>query len=141
MKFGKISQLNWVIVYAILLHVVWGITLLTSPAPLGVTAIYSIIHLGITSGQTAGYFYLLVALLATIGLTAPKPAGFFFLLPQQLVLVGSAFGAAGAMVSGTFLDGTVRGSAFLIADQAPVVLLALLHTVSMYTNFLWRHQL
>lgn len=107
-----------------------------SSTPLNITAISSIVKLGITSAQSASYFYLMIAFLASIGLVAPKPAGFFFLLPQQTVLLLSAIGALGAMISGTFADGIVRSSAFLVADQAPVVVAAVLHTISIYTNVL-----
>ena len=126
----------WIFIYAILLHITWGITLLVSQDPLGITGIASLVHLGVTSAQCVSIFYLLVALLALLGLAAPKPAGFFFMLPQQLVLLSAAFGAINAMVTGTFADGTVKSSTFLITDQAPTVIAAGLHTLALWTRFI-----
>lgn len=127
---------NWVFLYGILLHLVWGLTLLQSVDPLNVTAISTIVSLGITSAPMAGYFYLFVAMMAILGLFGPKPAGFFFLLPQQVVLICSAFGAIQAMVTGVFADGVVRSTTFLIADQSPAVIAAIVHSLAVWSNFL-----
>lgn len=64
-------------------------------------------------------------------------AGFYFkrniytifsLLPQQFVMFLCAGGAMKSMVSGVFADGTVRTSAFLMADQVPLLSIAIFHT-------------
>lgn len=42
-----------------------------------------------------------------------------------------------AMISGTFADGVERPIPFLIADQAPAVLIALFHILSVYKDYLF----
>lgn len=79
---------------------------------------------------------MFVAFLALMGLFAPKPAGLFFLLPQQLVLICAAFGAVQCMITGTFADGVVRSTPFLVADQSPAVIAAVLHTLAVWMNFI-----
>lgn len=51
------------------------------------------------------------------------------LIPQQVVLLVSALGGARAIVDGHYADGVERSSAFIAADQLPIILLALLYTV------------
>ena len=52
------------------------------------------------------------------------------MLPQQFILGVSAMGALEAMYNSTFADGVWRPRAFLIADQIPVVLIAVFHTIA-----------
>jgi hypothetical protein len=53
------------------------------------------------------------------------------LLPQQFLLLVSAFGGIRAAVLGHYADGTVRPWQFIVADQLPVILLALIYTTAM----------
>lgn len=53
------------------------------------------------------------------------------LIPQQLLLLVSAFGGIRAAVDGHYADGTVRPWQFIVADQLPVILLALVYTTAM----------
>ena len=53
------------------------------------------------------------------------------LSPQQLLLLISAFGGIRAAVDGHYADGTVRPWQFIVADQLPVILLALIYTAAM----------
>lgn len=126
---------QWMILYAVLLHWVWGATLLSSSTPLGVTAISAILTLGIVSGTTVGLFYLLIAFLALIGIFAPRPVNTIFLLPQTIVLWIGAYGASQAMWLGVFADGVIRPRSFLIADQAPAIIAAICHTGAVVFNF------
>lgn len=122
--------------YAILLHWVWGSTLLSSAAPLNVTAISTIVQLGLVSAQSAGIFFLAIASMALIGIFAPKKVAVLYLIPQTLVLWLAAYGAIIAMISGTFADGVVRSQAFLITDQAPAVIAAVMHTLAVVDIYL-----
>lgn len=121
---------TWIVWYAICLHWIWGATLLSTSVPLGVTAISTVVHLGIVSGHMAGVFFLLVASVAAIGACAPKPIGAIFLVPQTFVLWLAAYGALNAMFLGSFADGVIRPVSFLITDQAPAVLAAVFHTLA-----------
>lgn len=120
----------WIIWYAIALHWIWGATLLSTSVPLGVTAISTVIHLGLVSGSMAGVFFLIVAAVAVIGVLAPKPVGAIFLIPQTCVLWLAAYGALHAMFRGSFADGVIRPVSFLLTDQAPAVLAAAFHTLA-----------
>lgn len=124
------SKHQWIIWYAAFLHWIWGATLISTSIPLGVTAISTIINIGLVTGNTAGIFYLMIASLAAIGALAPKPAGTFFLLPQTGVLWLAAYGALLAMARGSFADGVIRPTSFLLTDQAPAVLAAIFHTAA-----------
>jgi hypothetical protein len=126
---------QWMIWYAIILHWVWGVVLLTSPTALGVTAISTIVSLGIASSAGAGLLYITVASLSIIGVTAARNLGAIFLIPQTALLWLAAWGAIQAMVTGTFADGVVRDSFFLIADQSPAVVAAFFHTIGVLDNF------
>lgn len=126
---------QWMILYAILLHWVWGSVLMSSTAPLQVTAISTIIKIGLVSAPAAGLFYLLVAVTAMIGLFVHKKYSIFFLLPQSAVLWLGAYGAWKAMTLGMFADGVIRSHEFLITDQAPAVIAAIFHTAAVLNKF------
>lgn len=131
------SRNSWTVWYVICLHWLWGALLLSSPAPLNITAINSLTHFGFISSSYVGVLFLVVAFLAAISRATPKAVSIFFILPQQLVLLVSAVGAVTAMISGTFADGVVRSVPFLIADQAPAVLIAAFHILSVYKDYLF----
>jgi hypothetical protein len=50
-----------------------------------------------------------------------------FLVPQQILLFLSAGSSFKAIWQGHFADGVVRSHAFIMADQAPVILIAFFH--------------
>lgn len=128
---------SWVLWYAIVLHWLWGVLLLSSDAPQGITAIAASAHMGLASGQHLGILYLAVAFLSFMGLAAPRGVNLIMFIPQQVVLVISAMGALRAMATGTFADGVVRPIPFLIADQAPIVMLAICHVICVYISFIY----
>jgi len=126
----------WMIWYAIILHWVWGIMLLSSNSPLNITAIHAMTQMHMSSAPVVGILYLLSALLAVVALAAPRIVGAILLIPQQLLLTVSAIGALMAMFSGSFADGVIRPIPFLVADQAPAVVAAVCHFLSVYANYL-----
>lgn len=127
----------WVIWYCVALHAWWGVILLYDPAASGVTAIAEMTRLTRTT-TAAGIVYLGVSAMATIGLLRVRPgstAGLLELLPQQGALLISAFGACQATIASRFADGVVRSWAFIAADQAPAVLIAIAHTAALIGVF------
>jgi hypothetical protein len=52
------------------------------------------------------------------------------LLPQQAILTLSAYAAVAAVVVAHYGDGVIRPRAFILADQAPVMLAFALHTAA-----------
>ena len=119
-----------IIIYAIMIHLLWGICLLNNQAAGNATAVHTMLEF--ISAPYAAILYIAVALLALIGLFCRKGLGAILaLLPQQFVLMISAGGVLYAMWNGTFADGIHRAHEFLIADQAPAVIAAILHTVAL----------
>lgn len=118
--------------FTILLHTIWGILLFTSDAPLRITAIHTVVRMGLVSAQEAGTLYLSVALLAVMSLFVPGKIAALYLAPQNILLALSAFGATRAMFLGQFADGIIRDPAFIVTDQMPAILLFGLHTVVMW---------
>jgi hypothetical protein len=130
--FVKWTRPRIMILFAVSLHLIWGVLLWRSDAPLGVTAIEALHRY--TSLLGLGHYGLsvlvtTVAVLALIG-TIVHPRHFYLLMPQQIVLMMSAAGAVQAMWLGQFADEVLRPSAFIAADQMYTVLAALGHTVA-----------
>lgn len=118
-----------VIIYAIILHYIWAVTLLVDGQAAAVTA---------TSGlygrfdQIVPYFLIFVATSALLSITRPRISLWpvLLIIPQQVALMLSAYAAVGAMISSRFADGIQRPHAFIIADQCPAVLIMVFHTVA-----------
>ena len=104
--------------------------LLTSNSPMDVTAISTVKSIGLASSSFMGLFYLLVAVSGLLGVLNKRKEGLIFVLPQSFLLIVSAFGAAQAMVSGMFADGIIRPVAFLVVDQSPAIIAAILHSMN-----------
>ncbi|SRR6266571_428782 len=120
---------SWIIWYAVLLHTLWGILLLINEAPLGATALH--VYAGVPRYLLAVLFFAAAAL-AAFALTRDRPTwqSLASLLPQQGLLSVSAFGAVVAVIYAHYGDGVPRPRLFIFADQAPVILTMLLHTVA-----------
>lgn len=118
-----------IIMYAIILHYVWAVTLLIDGNAAAVTA---------TSGlygrfdRLVPYFLLFVATSAWLSITRPRISLWpvLLIIPQQIALMLSAYAAIDAMVSSRFADGIQRPHAFIVADQCPAVLIMVFHTVA-----------
>lgn len=118
--------------FAVGLHLIWSILLLVSDAPKSTTAIYTLSQL-FPNRYGLSIVLVVVAGCALYGLfkhTSGVTDRVLLLAPQQLILGISAAGAIRAVALGQFADGTVRSSAFLLADQAPAVLALLVHSAS-----------
>jgi hypothetical protein len=97
------------------------------PAAGNATAVHTLLNFIPTSSAIAAYFG--VAALATIGLFCRRNiVKALCMLPQQFIMMVSSGGALLSMWLGQFADGVQRPHAFLIADQAPAIIAAILHT-------------
>lgn len=124
-----LSGARWMVGIAIALHVLWGVILLFSAAPLGATPVH--VYAGLPHAL-AGLLFLFVAAVAALGVLR-LPSGWpevLALLPQQAVLSVSAYGALQAIVVKHYGDGVVRPRLFILADQSPAILVMLLHTAA-----------
>ena len=128
----KYLERKWIIWWAIIVHFAWGILLLSDASPLGITAIHEFTLLSLPRHVISILFIVIAAMAAWGVLHKPKfeITRVLFLLPQQMLLVISAVGAAKAMWLSQFADGVIRPREFLIADQIPVILTAIFHTLA-----------
>jgi hypothetical protein len=120
---------SWIIWYAVLLHVLWGILLLASSSPYGATAMHVY--------DMMPRFALAALLFSASGLAAwaitwarPSWQSLAALLPQQALLTISAYAALLAVIQAHYGDGVIRPRLFILADQAPVILTMVLHTAA-----------
>lgn len=118
-----------IVLYAVLLHIIWAVSLIINPAVSGVTGIHILLHY-MGSPLLTAIVLLAAAVFAVLGCVVWQPYRAFFLLPQQLLLLLSASGALWAMITAQYADGVLRTHTFLIADQAPALLAAAFHTIA-----------
>lgn len=130
---------RWIVVYAAVLHLAWAAILFAFP-PVRTTALDLLVHLFGNVTPVAGVALLLSVVLALTGLRLRnrRSLSFALILPQQFLVTVSAIGAVGAMLSGHFADGIIRPNEFIIADQAPAVLLAAMHAAALLERYAWR---
>jgi hypothetical protein len=122
---------------AIILHVVVAILLLADPAAGRSTGPAEVVQV---LGRTGGIIGMLacsaLALGAILFKAAPDLARTFALIPQQLLLYLAAWGGLQAVIAGHYADGVTRPHEFILSDQLPVMLLAVIHTLSII-EFPW----
>jgi hypothetical protein len=130
---------RWIVCYAAILHLAWAVILFAFP-PVRTTALDLLVHLFGNFAPVTGLVLVVSIACALAGLRLRnRPVlSFALLLPQQYLVIVSAVGALGAMLAGHFADGIVRPSEFIIADQAPAVLLALMHAAALLERYAWR---
>ena len=121
---------RWIILYAVALHLVWAVLLCASPTPLGATPLA--VFRGLPRLVAAGLLLVagVTAVWAVRRVRVPSQWTLLAVLPQQAVLTVSAWSAAAAMWAAHYADGVPRPRGFIVADQAPVVLTAILHTLA-----------
>ncbi len=126
----------WIFLYAIILHIVWGLVLLFDERASWTTGLYAVVNL--CGGTKLAAIVLIVVGVLAIGSLYPKiklKHGLFCLCPQQFFIIVSAWGATKASIDSSFADGVVRPSAFIFADQFPSILLAVVHTGALMEHF------
>ncbi len=123
--------MSLMVLYAILLHTIWGINILIEPSSSMITAT-SFLKEMVHSTVIVGLLYLIVSISASFTLFGkPKKWKMFLALPQQALLIQSAMGAIRCMINGHFADGVARPIPFIIADQSPIIIAMLLHTIAL----------
>lgn len=126
---AALRPLPWIIWYAVLLHTLWACLLLASQHPYGATALH--VYRSIPRSLTV-VALLTASALAAWAITRDQPSWktLAALLPQQAILTISAYAAVAAVVVAHYGDGVIRPRMFILADQAPVVLVFMLHTAA-----------
>lgn len=134
------SNKNIIFLYAATLHLLWAIMLTVSAEPLRTTGI-DFVFSGTNSMEFTATMFFVASVFAFFSIfhVFPRRIGnLFMFLPQQFLLLLSAFGAIMCMKNGQFADGEARPRLFIIADQIPIVLIAILHSVAMFKNYVLR---
>ena len=119
----------WIIWYAVLLHTMWGCLLLVSGRPYGATALHIF---ALLPRDVMAAVLFLASGLAAWGVARRQPSWrtLAALLPQQTILTVSACAAIVAVVVAQYGDGVARPRLFILADQAPAILVVILHTAA-----------
>lgn len=114
------------IYYAVFLHGIWALMILSSDDPFGSTPVHVLeIHPRIITSALLGG----TAAMAVLGIQKRgTTAGWLLLLPQQILLIISAVGGIVAAALGHYADGVTRPHLFIAADQLPGIVAAVCHT-------------
>ena len=130
-NYFKGRPISIMILSAVILHLVWAVTLLVDASGVGATAV-SALH-RIVPMPFLPWVIIGCGMLA-IAAVAARPLWFVLLLiPQQILLMISASGAIDAIWLGQFADGVLRSRAFLMVDQSYSIILMLGHTAAIFT--------
>ena len=122
-----------IIWYAIILHLTQGSLMVMSPSAGFVTSTSHVrtwLHL---SAEELGILYLGIAVMALVALVVFHRLSLgriLSLLPQQVLITLAAAGATVAIVDSQFADGVIRSRYFIGADQSPIIIAAVLHSVA-----------
>lgn len=128
----------WLIVpLCAVIHATYALIYLLAPAVAHITALHLLHDL---IGPLMAPVLLAVAVLSLTPLAVHSPAWavHLFLWPQQFVLFLMAASALEAVAFGTYPDGVVRPSLFILADQCYAPYLALAHLAATVRNARFR---
>lgn len=125
------------IIYAIALHVMWGIVLLIQGTPSLITNLDELSHMVNGNVRAIGFVLIGVATLSIYAMVdyshnGRRARGLLLLLPQQFVLTLSMFSSMHAVYSGHFADGIPSLPTFILLDQMPSILAAVIHTFAIF---------
>jgi hypothetical protein len=114
---------------AVALHVLWGCLLLFNGDTLGATSLHAFAEM--PRLLTAAMLFV-AAGMAVFGVTRRKRGllSLTMLFPQQGILSISALSVLLAVIHSQYGDGVSRPWYFILADQAPVILTLVLHTIA-----------
>jgi hypothetical protein len=128
-RLTRIRTYPWIVWYAIFLHTLWACLLLASRNAYGATALH--VYSPLPRPLMAGAL-LTASVLAAWAITRRQSSWrtLAALLPQQAILTVSAYAAAAAVVAAHYGDGVIRPRPFILADQAPAILVFALHTAA-----------
>lgn len=133
---SRIARANlgkYIILFASSIHIGWALLLWATPAAEGATPVH--ILSVVFGGPVRTAVVLLIVASAALAFpfiryTVSRPTLALMLIPQQAVLIMSALAGARAAWIGHYSDGVPRPWAFILADQLPVILAAVLYTTA-----------
>lgn len=126
----------WIIYWAIVVHVAWGLALLFDPdvtPAVILVGLHWIISLGV-DGPWLGTALLIAAGVALASLTAdgrlPNWAAFLLLMPQFAILVAAFISDSQSVFSGVLPDGRNVDRLLLFIALVPTMAAAVLHSIA-----------
>lgn len=123
--------MSLMILYAVSLHILWGISIIFEPSASKITATAFLSEM-FNSNLLIGTIYIIIGILASFSLFGrPKKWKLIMALFQQALLIQSSFSALKCMIYGQFPDGVVRPTLFILADQSSIILAMILHSVAL----------
>lgn len=126
-----------IIYYAIIIHLIWGITMIATGEVFHTTAIDANLT-GISANPyVIGIFFIAVAIVAALPLwlRIDSFTALLLSLPQQYTLILSSVGALMAIIESHFADGVTRPRAFILIDQCAIIVATALHTVAILEKY------
>jgi hypothetical protein len=119
-------------------HVIWIVALCIDPVAMHATPLSTLAEC-VNYSPVALVFGLATSALATLAAMSPASRVGYrtiaLLIPQQFFMLIAAGGSIVAIYNGHYADGVQRTSAFILADQSPWILAALLYTASICEHF------
>jgi hypothetical protein len=131
-RISEVAIGRYVILLASLLHVGWAVLLVINAAA-GHSTPVSILTRVFGGAYRASVVLVICAVMAMVfpfkqhRMSNLAMAG--LLIPQQVLLFMSAGAGLYAAATQRYADGIVRGHEFILADQLPIIILALLYSV------------
>jgi hypothetical protein len=132
-RLSKIALGKYIVMFASLLHLVWAGLLLFDKSAGNSTPVAILTK--VCGGPYRTAFVLVVVAVAAmifpfIRYRISTSAMSLMLIPQQTLLLMSAGAGVYAAVVRHYADGVIRPWPFILSDQLPVILLAVLYTVA-----------
>jgi hypothetical protein len=126
------SGKDYVVLLASIMHLTWGLLVLIEPTIQSITGISGI---KIGNPVLSGCVLIFAGAIAPLGIYTNTFFSSLLLIPQQILLIVSSVSAIESMILGIYPDGYVpeiSPNLFIIADQSPIVWLAILHFSSLF---------
>jgi len=125
-SFSRTRYFPFIILYVMMLHLAWAACIVFDAQALNATPLSPLGH-AFGSLTTIVSVLICVSVLSIAGLFPPTPSTVLMLMPQQGLLVISASSSVLAAMSESYADGVLRPVAFIAADQAAIILIAIVH--------------
>jgi hypothetical protein len=131
---------KWITWWGLIANLIWGVVVLFSPAAMGSTPLSTVADffgrspVAVSTGLLSASMAAFVAMLVDHE-DDPDARTLVLLVPQQFFMLLAAGGAVLAILTETYADGVQRPMAFILADQTPWVLGAVLYTLSIVEHF------
>lgn len=124
---------KYILLYAWFLHLAWAILLLIDPVGLHTAPLAALGLFTQDSGHLTSAILFFSCACAVPGfIHSTKFWSRPCFMPQQLLLLISATHSLTLILAGSYADGVVRPSLFILADQLPNLVATVMHTLALH---------